>query len=202
MNCRLWITNSNCKTKYCASKNALEIVKLQRSGRRGTELAVQNFKRRCLSLKVWSMILIKHQRHRINFSLRAFSSGNNKRQNRCFKYRSCIYMQGFLQQIVQILNRSRIDCSQIRCKVARAGFPSLGFQRELGIMPSKPLFVLSHLLHYCTLCRRLGGTINYRNAIKAEFSSVMQDKFQAMYNYERSFKCVLKCQTNFQKLIT
>jgi hypothetical protein len=72
MNCKLWTTNSNCKTK-CAS--ALEIVKLQKKSARGTELAVQKFKAEVLKSQSMEYDInqnIKETENRINFFIRSF----------------------------------------------------------------------------------------------------------------------------------
>jgi hypothetical protein len=104
-------TNSNCKTKYSASKSALErLLNCKKEAARGTELAVQKFQSGGLEIAAWNMILIKiSRRQRIELiSLLSFSSGNNKRQNRGFKYCSRSIYAGIpsqLQQIVQILNK-------------------------------------------------------------------------------------------------
>jgi outer membrane protein TolC len=80
----------------------------------------------------------------------------------------------------------------------RAVFPSLGFQRELGIMHSKPLFVLKSASLLYSLG---GGTIN-GNAIKPS-SVVMQRQIQAMYNYERVLlNAYLEVSNQLSKLIT
>jgi hypothetical protein len=73
MNCKLWTTNSNCKTKYSAS--ALEIVKLQKKSARRTELAVQKFKAEVLKSQSMEYDInqnIKETENRINFFIRSF----------------------------------------------------------------------------------------------------------------------------------
>jgi len=176
--------------------NALEIVKLQKTAARVTELAVRKFEAEVLkttSLQYDILQQITETENRINFLVGRYPQ-HIERNSQTFTdlVPDTIYA-GIPSQL--LANRPDImqaeqdlAAAKLDVKVAKARFyPSLGISASLGYQAFDPAYLIKtpeSLLY--SLAGDLAAPLINRNAIKAAYYSANAQQVQAVYNYERT----------------
>lgn len=176
-------------------KNALEIVKVQKTASRVTELAVQKFRAEVLKTQSLEFDItqdIKETENRLNLLLGRYPQPIVMDQTDFLSLSPSKVNSGIPSQLMS----SRPDIKQaelelaaakLDVKVARAEFyPSFDITATLGLQSFKPAYLvtLPASLIYSFVGDMAAPLIN-RAAIKAEFRNANARQLQAMYNYER-----------------
>jgi len=176
--------------------NALEIVRLQKSAARVTELAVRRFEAQVLatrSMQYGIQQKIIETENRINFLVGRYPQPI-ERNSQIF---STLNPNGIHAGVPSQLLENRPDIRQaeleliaakLDIKVARARFyPSLGIYAGVGFQAYNPSFLFrapESLLY--SLAGEITAPLINRNAIKAMYYNANAKQIQAVYNYERT----------------
>ncbi len=176
-------------------RDALAIVRLQKSAARVTELPVRKFEAEVLknqSSQYYLRQQIIEVENRINFLVGRFP----QHVPRSSDFGSALPGQLSAGIPAQLLdNRPDIrqasldmEAANLDVKVARASFyPRLGIRAGVGLEAFNPTFLTrtpESLLY--NLAGDLAQPLVNRNAIKAEYRSANARQLQSVYNYERS----------------
>jgi NodT family efflux transporter outer membrane factor (OMF) lipoprotein len=176
--------------------NALEIVRLEKSAARVTELAVRRFEAEVL--KNQSRIYhiqqsIIETENRINFLVGRFPQPVARNSQKFIELATDSISAGLPSQLLQ--NRPDIRqaelelaASKLDVKVARANFyPSLDVSAAIGYEAFNASYLISKpesMLY--SLAGGLTQPLINRNAIKAMYYNANARQIQAVYNYERT----------------
>lgn len=177
-------------------QNALEIVKLEKSAAKVTELAVRKFEAEVLknqSNQYYIMQQIVETENKINFLVGRFPQ-QVVRNSQTFSDLSTDSIQaGIPSQLLQ--NRpdirqaeQQLAAAKLDVKIAKANFyPSLRITAGVGYNAFNPSYFLKspESLIYSVAGDLVAPLIN-RNAIKAMYYSANSKQIQAMYNYEQT----------------
>jgi outer membrane protein, multidrug efflux system len=177
-------------------KNALEIVKLEKSAARVTELAVKKFEAEVLknqSHLYAIMQMITETENRINFLAGRFPQPV-KRNSQSFINLSpdsihagipsqLLVNRPDIKQAEQTLMATKLDVRSARAEF----FPSLTITAGAGYQAFNPAYLVQtpqSLLY--NLAGELVAPLINRNAIKANYYAANARQVQAVYNYERT----------------
>lgn len=177
-------------------KNALEIVKIEKTSARVTELAVKKFEAEVLrnqSHQYYIQQQIIETENRINFLVGRFPQ-HVDRDSKSFMNTSIDSISGGIPS--QLLSNrpdirqaeQQLMAAKLDVKVAKAEFyPSLRITGGLGYRAFNPQYLIQtpQSLIYSVAGDLIAPLIN-RNAIKASYYSANSKQIQAVYNYERS----------------
>lgn len=176
--------------------NALEIVKLQKTAARVTELAVRKFEAEVLntrSLQYGIQQRITETENRINFLLGRYPQPIARNDHAFDSLIPVTIHAGMPSQLLE--NRPDIKQAELELaaakldvKVARAEFyPSLGISASLGYQAFNPSYLIKSpesILY--SLAGELVAPLVNRNALKAAYYTANAKQIQAVYNYERT----------------
>lgn len=176
--------------------NALEIVRLLKTGTRVTELAVRKFEAEVLNttnLQYGIRQKITETENRINFLLGRYPQHIQRNAQSFDSLALNVVHAGIPSQL--LANRPDIKQAELDIaaagldlKVARARFyPSLDITASVGYQAFNPAYLLetpASLLY--SLTGDLVAPLVNRNAIKAAYFSANARQVQTVYNYERS----------------
>jgi multidrug efflux system outer membrane protein len=177
-------------------KNALEIVKIQKSAAKVTELAVQKFEAEVLGSQGVEYDLLQRTReteNRINFLLGRFPQPILRERSDFLTTANPVINSGTPAQLLANrpdVKRAELDlaAAKLDVKVARAEFyPSIGLSGGIGFQSFRPSYLLTFpesLLY--SLAGDLAAPLVNRNGIKAEYASANARQVQAVFNYQRS----------------
>lgn len=189
---QLQILNANIEIQ----KDALEIVKLEKSSARVTELAVRKFEAEVFKNQS-SQFAIKQRitetENRINFLVGRFPQPVIRNSSSFPEIKPDTVFTGIPSQLLE--NRpdirqaeNELEASKLNVKAARASFyPSLKIVGGAGYQAFNPAYFLKtpeSLLY--SLGGELMAPLLNRNAIKASYYSANAKQVQAVYNYERT----------------
>lgn len=176
--------------------NALEIVKLQKSSARVTELAVRRFEAQVLrtrSLQFNIQQQIVEAENRINFLVGRFPQHVQRSSQGFNSMVPTIMYAGIPSQL--LANRPDIKqaefelaAAKLDVKAARANFyPSLGISAGVGFRAFNPSFLMKtpQSLLYSVAGDLMAPLVN-RNAIKAVYYNANAKQIQSIYKYERT----------------
>jgi outer membrane protein, multidrug efflux system len=177
-------------------KNALEIVKLEKSAARVTELAVKKFEAEVLknqSHLYAIMQMITETENRINFLAGRFPQPVKRNSQSFINITPHSIHSGIPSQL--LANRPDIKqaeqtllATKLDVKSARAEFfPSLNITAGAGYQAFNPQYLIQtpqSLLY--NLAGELVAPLINRNAIKANYYAANARQVQAVYNYERT----------------
>src|SRR6478736_4240498 len=177
-------------------QNALEIVKLEKTAAKVTELAVRRFEAEVL--KNQSRIpriqqSIVETENRINFLVGRFPQPVLRNSWTFVDLKTDSIQGGIPPQLLQ--NRPDIkqaeldlEAAKLDVKVAKANFyPTLNITGAIGFEAFNPTYLVSkpESMFYNLGAGLFGPLIN-RNAIKAEYYNASARQIQAAFNYERT----------------
>ncbi|WP_276133124.1 TolC family protein [Polluticoccus soli] len=176
--------------------NALEIVRLQKSAARVTELAVRKFEAEVLKTKSMEFDIrqqITETENRINFLLGRFPQPIPRNSDNFNELVPQTIYAGIPSQLLQNrpdIRRAEMElaAAKLDVKVAKAEFyPSVRITGSLGYQAFNPAYLLTspESILYSIAGDLVAPLVN-RNAIKANYSSANARQVQAIYNYERS----------------
>jgi len=177
-------------------QNALEIVKLEKTAARVTELAVRRFEAEVL--KNQSRIFhiqqnIIETENRINFLVGRFPRHVERNSQAFVNLVPASVYSGIPSQLLR--NRPdvrqaelELAASRLDVKVAKANFyPSLNISAAIGLEAFNPAYLITKpesMLY--SVAGGLSQPLVNRNAIKAMYYSANARQIQAAYNYERT----------------
>jgi multidrug efflux system outer membrane protein len=176
--------------------NALEIVKLQKTAARVTELAVRRFEAQLLNTKSLEYSIkqeITETENRINFLvgrypqpiIRNFDTFNDSVPE--------VVHEGIPFQLLE--NRTdlkeaelQLEAAKLDVKVAKARFyPSIGISAGIGFQAFNPSYLITTPQSLIfSLAGDLVAPLINRNAIKAAYYSANAKQLQAVYKYEQT----------------
>lgn len=176
--------------------NALEIVKMEKSSARVTELAVRRFEAEVLknqSRQYYIMQRITETENRINFLVGRFPQPVVRNSQGFTNIVPDSISAGIPSQLLE--NRpdirratQELAAMKLDVKVAKAEFyPSLNIRAGVGYEAFNPKFLFNSpqsVLY--NLAGELVAPVINRNAIKANYYSANARQVQAVYNYERA----------------
>jgi NodT family efflux transporter outer membrane factor (OMF) lipoprotein len=177
-------------------KNALEIVKLEKTAAKVTELAVRRFEAEVL--KNQSRIFhiqqsIVETENRINFLLGRFPQPIIRNSWTFIDLKTDSIQGGIPSQLLQ--NRPDIKQAELELaaarldvKVAKTNFyPTLNITGVIGLEAFNPTYLVSkpESMMYNLGAGLFGPLIN-RNAIKANYNNASARQIEAAFNYERT----------------
>ena len=176
--------------------NALEIVKMEKSSARVTELAVRRFEAEVLknqSRQYYIMQRITETENRINFLVGRFPQHVVRNSQGFINIVPDSISAGIPSQLLE--NRpdirratQELAAMKLDVKVAKAEFyPSLNIRAGVGYEAFNPKFLFNSpqsILY--NLAGELVAPVINRNAIKANYYSANARQVQAVYNYERT----------------
>ncbi len=176
--------------------NALEIVKLQKTAARVTELAVRKFEAEVLntqSLQYGIQQKIVETENRINFLLGRFPQSIARNDKAFSSFVPGTIHAGLPSQLLS--NRPDIKQAELELtaarldvRVAKAKFyPALGIAASLGYQAFNPsyFFRTPESILYAIAGDMVAPLVN-RNAIKAAYYNANAKQIQAVYKYERT----------------
>ncbi|MDB2606374.1 efflux transporter outer membrane subunit [Zobellia sp.] len=176
--------------------NALEIVKLQKSAARVTELAVKRFEAevfhtRSLQFDIQQEIVQKE--NEINFLLGRYPQPIARETNGFESLVPETVHMGLPSQLLANrpdIKQAELDlmAAKLDVKVAKARFyPSLGLSAGIGFQSFNTKYLLEtpESLIYSVFGDLTAPLIN-RNAIKAAYNGASAKQLQAVYNYEQT----------------
>lgn len=184
------------KSNIAIQEDALEIVKLQKSAARVTELAVRKFeaelfKNQSRQFHIQQSIL--ETENRINFLVGRYPQHVQRDSQSFIESVPNVVQAGIPSQLLE--NRPDIKQAELELaaarldvKVAKADFyPSLGITAGIGYQAFNPKYLLKtpESLIY-TLAGDLVAPLINKNAVKANYYSASAKQIQAVYNYERT----------------
>ncbi|NOT75739.1 MAG: TolC family protein [Cyclobacteriaceae bacterium] len=177
-------------------QNALEIVRLQKSAAKVTELAVRRFEAEVLknqSRQYHIQQEIIETENRINFLVGRFPQPIARNSQSFIELKPDSIQAGIPSQLLQ--NRTDIRqaelalaAAKLDVKVAKAYFyPSLNIRGAIGLDAFKLDYLATkpESMFYAIGAGLTGPLVN-RNAIKATYYSANARQIQAVYNYERT----------------
>lgn len=189
---QLEIINQNIEIQT----NALQVVKLQKTAARVTELAVKRFEAQVLntkSIKYEIQQRIIETENHLNFMVGRYpqpierSSGN---------FNNLLPGSIYAGLPSQLLNNRpdirqaelELNASKLDVKVAKANFyPSLNISAGVGLQAFNPAyFVKTPESMLYSLAGDLMAPLVNRNAIKATYKNANAKQIQAAYNYEKT----------------
>jgi len=174
--------------------NALEIVRMEKTAARVTELAVRKFEAEVLKnqSRIWyiQQSIIETENH-INYLLGRFPQPV-ARNTDFLNLKPDTIHAGVPSQL--LLNRpdirqaeNNLEASKIDVKVARAQFyPMVRITAGLGFQAFKPQFLVSPESMMYGLAGELMAPLINRNALKAYYFSSSAKQIQNVYDYERT----------------
>lgn len=177
-------------------QNALEIVKLEKTAAKVTELAVRRFEAEVL--KNQSRIYhiqqnIVETENRINFLVGRFPQHVERNSQAFIDLIPETIYAGIPSQLLQNrpdIRQAELDlaASKLDVKVAKANFyPTLNISAAAGLEAFNPTYLMTTPQ---SMLYALGGGLMQplvnRNAIKAMYYSANAKQIQAVYNYERT----------------
>ena len=184
------------KSNIEIQQNALEIVKLEKTAARVTELAVRKFEAEVLknqSHQYYIMQQITETENKINFLVGRFPQAIARNSKGFTDFAIDTIHTGIPSQLLE--NRTDIKqaeqtliAAKLDVKAARAEFyPSLKITAGAGYRAFNPKYLIQtpQSLLYSLAGDLMAPLIN-RNAIKANFYSANSKQVQAVYNYERA----------------
>lgn len=184
------------KSNIEIQQNALEIVKLEKTAARVTELAVRKFEAEVLknqSHQYYIMQQITETENKINFLVGRFPQSVARNSKGFTDLAIDTIHSGIPSQLLE--NRTDIKqaeqtliAAKLDVKAARAEFyPSLKITAGAGYRAFNPKYLIQtpQSLLYSLAGDLMAPLIN-RNAIKANFYSANSKQVQAVYNYERA----------------
>ena len=191
LNSQLAVVRQNIQLQ----KNALEIVKVQKTAARVNELAVQKFRAEVLKTQSLEFDIaqdIKETENRINFLLARYPQPIPLNQADFLTLPPARVNSGIPSQLMAgrpDIRQAELElaAAKLDVKVARAEFyPSFSISATLGLQSFKPgyLFTFPASILY-SLAGEIAGPLINRNAIKAEFRNANARQLQALYNYEK-----------------
>ncbi|RYD58024.1 MAG: efflux transporter outer membrane subunit [Sphingobacteriales bacterium] len=176
--------------------NALEIVRLQKSAARVTELAVQRFEAEVLKTRSLQYNIkqeITETENRINFLLGRFPQPIARNSDNFIDLGTGDVATGVPSQLLS--NRPDIrqaemnlTASKLDVKVAKAAFyPSVRITAAAGLQAFDPTYLAKapESILYSLAGDAIAPLVN-RNAIKGVYYSANAKQVQAVYNYERT----------------
>jgi multidrug efflux system outer membrane protein len=177
-------------------ENAFEVVKLQKTAARVTELAVRKFEAQLLKTKSMEYTIrqqITETENRINFLLGRFPQPIVRNATAFSEMMPDNISAGIPSQLLS--NRPdvrraemEIAAAKLDVKVAKADFyPSVRISASAGLQAFNPSYLLKapeSILY--SLAGDLVAPLINRNAIKANYYSANSRQVQAIYNYERA----------------
>jgi NodT family efflux transporter outer membrane factor (OMF) lipoprotein len=176
--------------------DALDIVKLQKSSARVTELAVRRFEAQVLSTRSLQFSIqqrIIETENRINFLIGRFPQTVQRSTQDFNTLVPATIYAGIPSQL--LANRPDIKQAELELaaakldvKAARANFyPSLGISAGVGFQAFNPSLLLNtpQSLIYSVAGDLMAPLVN-RNAIKAMYYNANAKQIQAVYKYERT----------------
>lgn len=176
--------------------NALEIVRLEKTAARVTELAVRRFEAEVLKNQSRQYDIqqnIVETENRINFLLGRYPQPIPRNSQTFTDLVPSIIAAGIPSQLLE--NRPdvrqaelELEANKLDVKVAKANFyPSLRITGGVGFQAFNPSFLLKmpESLLYSLAGDVVAPLVN-RNAIKAIYYSANAKQIQAVYNYERT----------------
>ncbi len=184
------------KTNIEIQTNALEIVKLQKTAARVTELAVRRFEAEVLKNR--SRIFHVQQEiieaeNRINFLVGRFPQHVARSSETFINQEPAAIYAGLPSQLLQNrpdIRQAELDlaASKLDVKVARANFyPRLDISAAIGFEAFNASYLISKPE---SMLYSIGGgfaqPLVNRNAIKAMYYSANSKQIQSVYNYERT----------------
>lgn len=177
-------------------QNALEVVKLQKSAARVTELAVRKFEAEVLknqSRQYAIMQQITETENRINFLVGRFPQAVTRNSANFIELLPTDIKAGVPSQLLS--NRpdvrkaeQELAAARLDVRVAKAAFyPAITITAGLGYQAFNPGYLLRtpESVMYNIGGELMAPLIN-RNAIKANYASAGARQVQAVYNYERA----------------
>lgn len=184
------------KSNIRIQENALEIVKLQKSAARATELAVRKFEAEVFknqSRQYYIQQSIIETENRINFLAGRYPQPVSRNVQGFTDLIPEEIYAGLPSQLLE--NRPDIKQAELELaaarldiKVAKAEFyPSLGITAGIGFRAFNPKYLVQmpeSMLY--SLAGDLVSPLINRNAIKANYFSANARQIQAVYNYERT----------------
>ena len=184
------------KSNIRIQENALEIVKLQKSAARATELAVRKFEAEVFknqSRQFFIQQSIMETENRINFLVGRYPQPIARNSQSFTDMVPERIHAGLPSQLLE--NRPdvrqaelELAAAKLDVQVAKAEFyPSFGITAGVGYRAfnAKYLLRMPESMLY-TLAGDLVAPLINRNAIKANYSSANAKQIQAVYNYERT----------------
>ncbi len=184
------------KSNIEIQQNALEIVKLEKTAARVTELAVRKFEAEVLknqSHQYYIMQQITETENKINFLVGRFPQSVARNSKGFTDFAIDTIHVGIPSQLLE--NRTDVKqaeqallAAKLDVKAARAEFyPSLMITAGAGYRAFNPKYLIQtpQSLLYSLAGDLMAPLIN-RNAIKANFYSANSKQVQAVYNYERA----------------
>lgn len=184
------------KSNIGIQEDALEIVKLQKSAARATELAVRKFeaevfKNRSRQYHLQQRIL--ETENRINFLLGRYPQPVPRNSANFTDRMPKVIYAGVPSQLLANrpdIRRAELELAAARLdvKVAKAEFyPSLGITAGIGFQAFNPKYLVRtpESMLYSLAGDVVAPLIN-RNAIKANYFSANARQIQAVYDYERT----------------
>lgn len=184
------------KSNIEIQQNALEIVKLEKTAARVTELAVRKFEAEVLknqSHQYYIMQQITETENKINFLVGRFPQAVARNSKGFTDFAIDTIHAGIPSQLLE--NRTDVKqaeqtliAAKLDVKAARAEFyPSLMITAGAGYRAFNPKYLIQtpQSLLYSLAGDLIAPLIN-RNAIKANFYSANSKQVQAVYNYERA----------------
>jgi len=176
--------------------NALEIVKLEKTAAKVTELAVKKFEAEVLknqSHQYYIMQQIVEAENRINFLVGRFPQTVQRDSKNFIALKIDTINEGIPSQL--LANHPEIKkaeqtllAAKLDVKAAKAEFyPSFMIRAGAGYQAFDPKFLIQtpQSLLFSVAGELVAPLIN-RNAIKAEYYSANSRQVQAVYNYERT----------------
>lgn len=177
-------------------KNALAIVKLQKSAAKATELAVRRFEAEVLNKQglVYEIQQeIVETENKINFLVGRFPQEVQRNVASFDSFAADSLLLGLPTQLLE--NRpdiksaeQKLIAAKIDVQVARARFyPSIGLSARLGLQAFNPVYLarLPESLLYSIGADLISPLVNKR-AIKAQYGVANAKQVQAIYEYERA----------------
>ena len=177
-------------------QSSLEIIKLEKSAARVTELAVRRFEAEVLknqSRQFYIEQRIVETENKINFLVGRFPQKVTRQSNQFTSITTAAIYAGIPSQLLE--NRpdirqaeQQLAAAKLDVKIARAEFfPSFKITSGVGYNAFNPrYFIKSPESLIYSLAGDLVAPMVNRNAIKANYYSANSKQIQAVYNYEKT----------------
>jgi multidrug efflux system outer membrane protein len=175
--------------------NALEIVRLEKSAGKVTELAVRKFEAEVLknqSNQYFIMQNIIETENKINFLVGRFPQPISRNSQNFINLLPNAISAGIPSQLLD--NRpdikqaeKQLEAAKLDVKVTKANFyPSLVLNAGIGYQAFNPQYLITPESMIYSLAGGIVGPLINRNAIKANYYSANSRQIQAVYNFERT----------------
>ncbi|MDP1828605.1 MAG: efflux transporter outer membrane subunit [Archangium sp.] len=173
---------------------ALEVVRLQKSAGRASELAVQQFEAQLADTRALEVGVAQQRvetENRLNFLLGRAPQPIDRKTTLAFEALPAI-SAGLPSELLRYRPDVReaelqVQASQFDLKSAQAAFfPNINLSAGVGLQAFNPayLFRLPESLFYSLLGGLVAPLVN-RSAIEANFDGAKASQLQAMYNYQK-----------------